>query len=134
MTHYGFKTYSYSMLTSEYKNNEFKKLSYDFFKQSGIISLTILSSSIGAECFPPQYVWVSQIMSYLLCALITIRWNSYEFLKKVKKLIYKLFCLTNSEELDFVEILVADVWTSFSRPLMMIVRPEYTLIRALIFW
>lgn len=133
MYHHNLIVLRYSTLSTDYKTNEFKTCSSEFFKLSGILLLTILVSSISTKCIPLKLMWISDCISYLLCVLIMLRWNSKDFMKKFITIIYKMFRFKYSEDVDFIEILVADVLTSFSRPLMMLVKTERITIRTIIF-
>lgn len=128
------KTSIYRVLSTDPKTNIFNKLSFEFFKISGILLQTILLSSIAAKYFPPQMTWISDSVAYIFSILIFIRWNSTEFLKNMVGIMRKLYSFNPSDGVDFTEVLVADVWLSFSKPSTMLVRPEYISIRLLFFW
>lgn len=132
MYHHNLSALRYSTLSTYYKTNEYKIFSSEFLKLSGIFLLVILASSISMKWIPLKMVWMYNYASYLVCAMIMLRWHSNDFIKKFIAIIYKMFSLNFSEDVDFVEIIAADVWTSFSRPSMMLVNPEYKMIRAII--
>lgn len=134
MYHHNIIALRYSTLSTDYKTNEFKSCSSEFFKLSGIFLLIILASSISTKYIPLKLMWISDSISYLVCVLIIMRWNSNDFMKKFITIICKMFSFRHSEDVDFIEILVADVATSFSRPLMMLAKTELVTIRTIIFW
>jgi hypothetical protein len=133
--HHSLAASRYSTLYTNHKNaNGFETFTLEFFKLSVIFLLANLASSINIKWIPLKMLWISDYASYIICGLIVLRWNSRDFIKKFISIIYKMLCSKHSDDVDFVEILVADVCTSFSRPLMMQVKPEYIMIRAIIFW
>lgn len=134
MYHHSLLDLRYNTLSTDYKPNEFKICSSEFLKLSGIFLLTVLASSISTKCIPLKLIWISDYISYLGCVLIMMRWNSNDYIKKFITIIYKMFRFKYSEDVDFVEILVADVLISFSRPLMILVKTEGIAIRTIIFW
>lgn len=134
MYHHNLLALRYSTLSTYYKTNDYKIFSSEFLKLSGIFLLAILASSISIKWIPLKMVWISDYVSYLVCTMIMLRWNSNEFIEKFIVIICKMFRLNFSEEVDFVEVIVADVWTSFTRPFIVLVNPEYKTIRAIILW
>ena len=136
MHHQHLLSLRYSTLSTNHKTNEiqFKTLTFEFFKLSGILLLALLSTSLSTKCVPPKMVWISDYASCFVSALIVLRWSSIEFIKKFLKIVYKMFVFSYSDDFNPNENLVADVWTSFSRPIMMLVKSEYVNIRIAIFW
>ena len=102
-------------LLNDQKLREYTKLSHEFAKLA-IICFTVALISFGLKHhFQLHSNCYLELTSYLLYIFIMLSLNSKEFLKEIANILYS-FTNLSTESVNFNAVLVADVWTSFSRP------------------
>lgn len=104
----------------------------EFLKISGNLSLIIAVSLIAEQYIPFKTVWEIPLIC-ILSVLIALRWNSSGFLNHFFELISRFFDLKLEKSVSFKEILAADIWTSFSKPLSQLISSNYLVIKLLIY-
>ena len=123
--------YIYSTVSFTYKTNESDWNSFEFLKLAGNFCLIIMISLIVEKYVPLGSKWASLIM----CAtsiLIIIRWNSREFLKRSLEILRGFIGIQSNNGVSFDEVLVADVWTSFSKPTSQLISSNHMILKVII--
>lgn len=124
----------YHSLSSGHKLSRYKQFSEEFFKLSGNFCLLALISSISSKFIPNALLQYCILFQFLISLIIMLRWNSKDFLNETKLNLYFLLNFSISKSVEFTEILIADVWTSFAKPSSQLISPNYRYTRTILFW
>lgn len=124
----------YNSITTIHKSNEYKSYAAEFFKFAGNFCLVSIMSSICIKYIPLQLQRYIGAFSCFICLIIMLRWNSREFLLNTRFSLYKLMNPSFLKTIEFNEVLIADVWTSFAKPSIQLIGPSYYFIQSLMFW
>lgn len=122
----------YSAISFSHKVNEPYFDSYEFTKLSGNFCLLIMTSLVVEKYMPLASIWTTSVMC-IVSILIIIRWNSREFLKRSVGIIRGFISLQTGNGVSFDEILVADVWTSFAKPISQLIGSNHMPLKLIFF-
>lgn len=121
-----------SAISQPHKTNEINISHHDFLKLAGNFCLMIMTSLITENYFSLSSIWAAPIL-YGISLLIALRWNSREFLKRSLDIIRDFLSFQSSKRASFEEILVADAWTSFAKPLSQLIGSNHLTLKSIIF-
>ena len=76
--------------------------------------------------------WATPVGS-VVSILIALRWNSREFVSGFLQIIYGFISFKSVKRVSFEENMVADVWTSFAKPLSQSISSNHLGLRLIIF-
>lgn len=123
---------SYNAISQPVKIYESDISHHEFLKLAGNFCLIIMAILITEKYFSLSSIWAAPIM-YGISILIALRWNSREFLKRFFDIICGILSFKSTKRVSFEEILVADAWTSFARPLSQLVGANHLTLKFIVF-
>jgi len=91
-----------------------------------------MASLITEKYIPLSSIWAAPIV-YAISILIALRWNSREFLKRSLEIMHGFISFQSTKGVSFEEILMADVWTSFAKPLSQLISSNHIILKFIIF-
>ena len=122
----------YSSISHSHKTSEFYWDPHEFLKLSGNFCLIIMTSLVVEKYIPLPSMWIASLLC-IVSILIIIRWNSREFLKRSYGIFRGFLSFQTDKGVSFEEILVADVWTSFAKPISQFISSNHILLKFIVF-